>query len=119
MAGGESGKCPSASHHVVLLDNMDEATHERIRDAVAGVPAGKVASYGDIAEIAGATNPRFVGTVLKEDGFDLPWHRILRTDGSVAAHKQQEQLDRLRAEGVLASESKIDMRTYRWDPSTE
>lgn len=98
---------------------MDEQTHERIREMVASVPAGKVASYGDIAALAGASNPRIVGWVLKEDGFDLPWHRIIRADGNVAIHKKAEQLDRLRAEGVLATGSKIDMRTYRWDPASD
>lgn len=96
--------------------SMDEQTHERIRELIAAVPAGNVASYGDIAALAGASNPRIVGWVLREDGFDLPWHRILRADGTVAVHKQQEQLDRLRAEGVLAKGSKIDMKVYRWDP---
>lgn len=96
--------------------SMDEQTHERIRELIAAVPAGNVASYGDIAALAGASNPRIVGWVLREDGFDLPWHRILRADGTVAVHKQQEQLERLRAEGVLAKGSKIDMKVYRWDP---
>ena len=97
---------------------MDEQTHERIRECIAAVPPGSVASYGDIAALAGASSPRIVGWVLKEDGFDLPWHRILRADGTVAAHKKQEQLDRLRAEGVLANASKIDMKVYRWDPDS-
>ena len=51
---------------------MDESMHERIREAVASVPQGYVASYGDIAELAGASTTRIVGYVLIEDGFDLP-----------------------------------------------
>lgn len=92
---------------------MDEETHERIRNAVARVPAGRVASYGDIAALAGASNPRFVGRVLKEDGFDLPWHRIVRTDGTVA---KPHQLPRLRDEGLEIPGDRIDMNRYRWDP---
>ena len=97
---------------------MDEETHERIREVIASVPEGRVASYGDIAAIAGAATPRIVGWVLKEDGADLPWHRIIRADGTVAQHLRTEQLDRLRAEGVLLhAGEKIDMVRYRWRSS--
>lgn len=94
---------------------MDEQTHERIRQVIASVPAGRVASYGDIAAMAGASTPRIVGWVLKEDGADLPWHRIIRADGTVAQHLRTEQLARLRAEGVLAAGQQIDMNRYRWN----
>ena len=92
---------------------MDECTHEKIREAVASVPQGYVASYGDIADLAGASTPRIVGWVLKEDGFDLPWHRIVRTDGTVA---KPHQLPRLRDEGLEIPGDRIDMNRYRWDP---
>ncbi|GAA2034165.1 MGMT family protein [Yaniella flava] len=92
---------------------MDEELHERIRAVIASVPAGSVASYGDIAELAGASTPRIIGWVLKEDGADLPWHRIVRTDGSVA---KPQQLAYLRDEGLDIPGKTIDMRRYRWDP---
>jgi alkylated DNA nucleotide flippase Atl1 len=94
---------------------MDEQIHERIREMIAAVPAGSVVSYGDIAAMAGAPSPRLVGRILAEDGHDLPWHRVLRADGTPAPHLQHEQLELLRAEGVLADGNKVDMRTYRWD----
>lgn len=93
---------------------MDEQTHERTREVIAAVPAGSVATYGDIARIAGLSTPRMVGWILREDGFDLPWHRILRADGTPAAHLREEQLARLRTEGVLAQGSKVDLTRYRW-----
>ncbi|GAA1811304.1 MGMT family protein [Nesterenkonia flava] len=95
---------------------MDEQTHEHVRELIASVPAGRVATYGDIAALAGLSTPRLVGRVLKEDGFDLPWHRILPATGVPAAHLRTEQLERLRAEGVLAEGSRVDMRRYRWQP---
>lgn len=94
---------------------MDEQTHERVREIIAAVPAGTVATYGDIAALAGLSNPRQVGWVLREDGFDLPWHRIIRADGVPASHLRDEQLARLRAEGVLATGQKVDLRRYRWE----
>ncbi|MCE7008391.1 MGMT family protein [Kibdelosporangium philippinense] len=93
---------------------MDEQLHERVREVIAGVPKGSVASYGDIAAIAGAPSPRLVGRILAEDGHDLPWHRILRSDGTPAPHLQEEQLELLRAEGVLADGNRVNLREYRW-----
>ncbi|MEV4318569.1 MGMT family protein [Actinocrispum sp. NPDC049592] len=93
---------------------MDEQIHERVRELIAAVPAGSVVSYGDIAAMAGAPSPRLVGRILAEDGHDLPWHRVLRADGTPAPHLQHEQLELLRAEGVLADGNRIDMKTYRW-----
>ncbi|MFC0114230.1 MGMT family protein [Kibdelosporangium aridum] len=93
---------------------MDEQLHERVREVIATVPQGTVASYGDIAAIAGAPSPRLVGRILAEDGHDLPWHRILRSDGTPAPHLEEEQLERLRAEGVLADGNRVNMRQYRW-----
>lgn len=95
---------------------MDEATHERIRTAIAHVPRGKVAAYGDIARLAGAPSPRIVGWVLREDGGDLPWHRIVRTNGTVA---KPQQLGMLREEGLEIPDQRIDMRRYRWVPAEE
>jgi methylated-DNA-protein-cysteine methyltransferase-like protein len=93
---------------------MDDALHERVREIIAGVPAGTVATYGDIAALAGAPSPRMIGRILAEDGHDLPWHRILRANGTPAPHLAREQLARLRAEGVLANGERVDLRAYRW-----
>jgi methylated-DNA-protein-cysteine methyltransferase related protein len=94
---------------------MDEAIHELIRETVKAIPAGSVATYGDIAMIAKAPSPRLVGRVLAEDGADLPWQRVLRANGTPAPHLAREQLARLRAEGVLADGEKIDLNRYRWE----
>ena len=95
---------------------MDEELHERMREVIAAIPAGRVASYGDVAELAGASTPRLVGRVLGEDGHDLPWHRVLRSNGTPAPHLVHRQLELLRAEGVLADGQRVDMRRYRWRP---
>ncbi|MGH3863278.1 MGMT family protein [Actinokineospora sp.] len=94
--------------------SVDEHLHERIRDAVRSIPVGRVATYGDIADIARAPTPRLVGRVLSEDGHDLPWHRVLRASGTPAPHLARRQLELLRAEGVPAVNEKVDLRTYRW-----
>lgn len=95
---------------------MDEQQHERVRDRVASIPPGSVSTYGDIAADTGLPTPRLVGWVLKVDGHDLPWHRVLRADGKPAPHIRHEQLELLRAEGVLADDDRVDLRRYRWRP---
>ncbi|BBX21798.1 DNA methyltransferase [Mycolicibacter terrae] len=86
---------------------------ERVRALILGIPAGRVATYGDIASAAGLSSPRIVGWILRIDGSDLPWHRVIRASGRPAAHLHTEQLERLRAEGVLAVDGRVDLRTAR------
>lgn len=93
---------------------MDEETLEQVRSVVASIPAGRVLGYGDVAELAGLRSARLVGRILAEDGADLPWHRVLRSNGSTAEHLRHRQLELLRAEGVLADGGRVNMRRYRW-----
>src|ERR671929_1444830 len=93
---------------------MDRDSWERIREVIASIPAGSVLAYGDVAAQAGLPGrARLVGRILAEDGHDLPWHRVLRADGTPAPHLAAEQLSRLRAEGVLADSGRVPMRRYR------
>ena len=93
---------------------MDGEYLERVRGVVAAIPAGSVLAYGEVAARAGLPGrARLVGRVLAEDGHDLPWHRVLRANGTPAPHLAAEQLARLRAEGVLAEGGRVPMRRYR------
>jgi methylated-DNA-protein-cysteine methyltransferase related protein len=71
-------------------------------------PEGFVRTYGDVSPGA----PRFAGTVLA-DCHDptLPWHRIVRADGSLAKGERQRSL--LEAEGVPFRGERVDMRVAR------
>ncbi|MGH3563386.1 MAG: MGMT family protein [Mycobacterium sp.] len=86
---------------------------ERVRALITAIPVGRVATYGDIAAAAGLSNPRTVGWILRTDGSDLPWHRVIRASGRPVAHLHTEQLERLRAEGVLAVDGRVDLRAVR------
>ncbi|WP_199441454.1 MGMT family protein [Umezawaea beigongshangensis] len=98
---------------------MDEVLHEKIRDTVKAVPRGRVATYGDIADIARAPSARLVGTVLNQDGHDLPWQRILKANGTFAPHIADEQAQLLRGEGVTVVDGKVDLRVYRWEDAVK
>lgn len=86
---------------------------ERVRELVAAIPPGKVATYGDIASAAGLLSPRTVGWIMRTDSADLPWHRVIRATGRPAAHLTTRQLELLRAEGVLAVDGKIRLSEAR------
>ena len=74
---------------------------------VRAIPHGFVRTYGDIFPRA----PRLVGHVLATTEEDLPWHRVVRSDGSLAVGRRQ--LQRLRREGVPIRHGRVDLREAR------
>ena len=88
-----------------------EVRAARIVARVRAIPEGFVRTYGDIDPAA----PRLVGRVLSQlDGEQVPWHRVVRADGSLA--KGGEQLRRLREEGVPTRRGRVDLRAARLPP---
>ena len=71
------------------------------------IPEGFVRTYGDIDPDA----PRLVGRVLAETDEELPWHRIVRADGSLAIGRRQRQL--LRREGIPFRGDRVDLTQAR------
>jgi methylated-DNA-protein-cysteine methyltransferase related protein len=92
---------------------VTDADIELVRALVAMIPAGKVATYGDIASAAGLSSPRIVGWIMRTDSADLPWHRVIGSSGRPAPHLATRQLELLRAEGVLAVDGKVPLRDVR------
>ncbi|PPJ35252.1 DNA methyltransferase [Nocardia nova] len=90
-----------------------DAAIERVRELVAAIPVGRVATYGDIAAAAGLSTPRTVGWIMRTDSADLPWHRVLRADGTPAAHLVQRQLRRLAEEGCPIRGDRVDLAAAR------
>ena len=76
---------------------------QRIR----ATPPGFVRTYGDVSPGA----PRFAGAVLASTADEVPWHRIVRADGSLAKGDRQRRL--LEAEGVPFHGDRVDMAAAR------
>ena len=75
---------------------------------VRAIPPGFVRTYGDLSPGA----PRFTGTVLSATHEpSLPWHRVVRADGTLAKGERQRRL--LEEEGVPFKGERVDMRAAR------
>ena len=97
---------------------MDERLVYEILSAVAEIPRGRVASYGQIARLVGRErNARLVGRVLSLAGFygSYPCHRVVNGAGRLAPHFP-EQRERLLAEDVgFRPNGCVDMARFQWD----
>jgi methylated-DNA-protein-cysteine methyltransferase-like protein len=100
--------------------------NQRIVDTIRDIPEGCVASYGQIAEIAGIPRgARQVGYVLRQlpEGHAVPWHRVLLSTGRIAFDRDsqayREQANRLKMENVSVVSGRVDMRRYRWQPELD
>lgn len=89
------------------------ADTERILAAIRAIPRGQVAGYGQVAQRAGLPGrARLVARLLsRNDDPSLPWYRVLRSDGRIALPQGsggwQEQVRRLRAEGVQVDNGRV------------
>ncbi|WP_415883942.1 MGMT family protein [Neptuniibacter sp. QD34_54] len=96
---------------------------EKIWQIVAMIPEGKVATYGQVAELAGLSKmARAVGKTLSQLPKDtqLPWHRVINAQGKISFPQDSEayfrQKERLENEGVSLINGKIRLKDYRWQP---
>jgi methylated-DNA-protein-cysteine methyltransferase-like protein len=100
-------------------------TYERIWHTVRAIPRGSVATYGQVADLAGLPRrARLVGRALKElEDARVPWHRVLRAGGRIAftrgTRQYREQRARLIAEGVVFDGDRIDLARYGWSDALD
>lgn len=101
------------------------SNRDLILAVVRRVPPGRVATYGQIAKLAGLPrNARQVGTILGQldDDESVPWHRVVNSAGRISERggTVYEGLQRfeLESEGVEFSETeRIDLQRFQWDPT--
>ncbi len=106
------------------MKNTPQTTWDRIYAAVRRIPRGRVATYGQIARLAGMPgHARQVGYALHAlpEGSSVPWHRVVNAEGSVspgsAGDWTIEQLRRLEDEGVeFDAQGRLSLSRYRWRP---
>jgi alkylated DNA nucleotide flippase Atl1 len=91
------------------MAKITDAQVEQVRELVASIPPGRVATYGDIACAAGLSSPRIVAWIMRTDSHDLPWHRVITASGRPAPHLAEQQWELLRAEGVIATDHRVPL----------
>lgn len=101
---------------------MESNAKERIWQIVHQIPKGNVASYGQIANLAGLPGyARYVGHVLKNlpAGSKLPWHRVVNSKGAISfavgTSEYLRQKARLEQEGIVFIDGRFSMARYRWN----
>lgn len=101
---------------------LDKGYRERVFEIVRQIPAGRVMTYGQIAEILGEDyTPRTVGYVMHAADEDVPWQRVINSQGGCSTGhvvlppdlQQRMLID----EGVKFNDKgRCDLKTYRWQP---
>ena len=100
------------------------ALHGRLRALIARIPKGRVATYGQVAGLAGSPGAaRQVGRFLFQlpEGDALPWHRIINSKGEISYHPARRGADEwqrtlLESEGVAFDDAgRVDLARHLWN----
>ena len=103
---------------VYLTKNQEKSEALAIYQVISQIPRGRVASYGDVAKMAGLPGyARYVGFLLKSVPTDtsLPWHRVVRSDGTIPQRTFVKQKPKLLAEKVVLKGRKVSQALF-WRP---
>ena len=91
---------------------MTRSFPDAVRIVVRDLGKGEVVSYGEVARRAGYPRAaRAVGNVLARS-MGLPWWRVVRANGELAAHGGDEQARRLRREGIAIRDGRVQGRRF-------
>ncbi len=103
----------------------EQSKWERIYSVVKQIPSGQVATYGQIATLAGYyRQARQVGYALHAvPSDDIPWHRVINAQGKISLNLEMGgavQRKMLESEGVIFSSAGIiSLREFRWEPAID
>ena len=100
---------------------MESVLYQKIHQIISLIPSGKVATYGQIAEIVGRCTARMVGyatSAIPHDS-DIPWQRVINYRGGISQRSCGSggllQLKLLEAEGIVFNQNgRTDLKHYRW-----
>ena len=100
---------------------METPLYQRIHRIISLIPSGKVATYGQIAEIVGGCTARMVGyaaSAIPQDS-DIPWQRVINYKGGISKRRGVSegilQKKLLEEEGIVFNQyGRTDLDHYRW-----
>jgi methylated-DNA-protein-cysteine methyltransferase-like protein len=98
--------------------------HRQILEVIALIPYGKVATYGQIAKLAGLPkHARLVGYVLKhlDKSSEIPWYRVINSQGKISVTRINQQGENvqqslLEQEGIYLLNGKVSLKKFVWQP---
>ena len=98
--------------------------YKRIYSVVRRIPSGRVATYGQVAAVAGLpTHARQVGYALQAlpEGSDIPWQRVVNAQGVISPRCHPfavlQQRERLEREGVVFdAKGRVPLKKFLWKP---
>ena len=100
------------------IDPQTRALFPRVYDIVRQVPRGKVTTYGDVAQLVGqGCDARVVGYAMAACPDDVPWQRVINSQGKISLKGEAAQKQRLRleAEGIVFdARGKTTLNRFRW-----
>ncbi|MFN7985373.1 MAG: MGMT family protein [Vicinamibacterales bacterium] len=111
---------PIAAKRRASASTTDDAASfaARVLSVVRRIPAGRVSTYGDVAEMAGRPRAaRAVGNIMRDcQRRDVPCHRVVAAGGRLGGYGGRETMKRslLAAEGVVMRGQRIPMDVYGW-----
>lgn len=107
---------------MIPSDTSNDFKQELIWQVIKSIPYGRVATYGQIAALAGLPGlARFVGRTLKQlpEGSKLPWHRVINAQGRISfpinSQRYLTQYELLINENIVFKKDKINLRQYLWE----
>jgi len=95
-------------------------TYERVYAVIRRIPRGRVATYGQVARLAGlGGHARVVGYALSACDEEIPWHRVINARGEISSRSdpfyERRQRDLLADEGVTFDRrGRTALDRYRW-----
>jgi O-6-methylguanine DNA methyltransferase len=97
--------------------------NQRVLTVVRRIPPGRVATYGEVAKLAGRPRAaRAVGNIMRDcRRADVPCHRVIAAGGRLGGYGGSEALKRalLAAEGVVVSGARVrELDRVIWNPRT-
>ena len=99
-----------------MTESLNSA-QDKVWQIVHQIPEGQVASYGQIARLAGMpSHSRLVGRILARlpAGSKLPWHRVVNSAGRITNPNKEQQREHLESEGVALVNGRVSLRLYGW-----
>jgi methylated-DNA-protein-cysteine methyltransferase-like protein len=100
-----------------MADSLEIAKHQ-VWQIVHAIPRGKVATYGQVARLAGMPQQsRMVGRILSKlpNSTRLPWHRVINSQGKISNPNPAQQKERLEDEGVVMLQGRVSLKIYQWE----